>query len=205
MNIGIIGSGSVGSALDGLFRAAGHAVRVGSRAPTAARATVSVLDAVNRSEVVILAIPFDAAQAALPALAPALRGKVVVDATNPLHPDWSPKLLGQQHSAGEEMARLLPGAKVVKAFNTIFADVMTKDRLSRGGQRASAFIASDDQNAAETVAALATSAGFAPIKVGPLSMSRHLEAMAHLNIGIAVGQQGGTNAAFVYHQVSAVH
>jgi 8-hydroxy-5-deazaflavin:NADPH oxidoreductase len=203
MNIGIIGSGNVGSALHALFRAAGHEVRVGSRAPTAAQATVSVLDAVKQSDVVVLALPFDAAQEALPALVSALRGKVVVDATNPLNADWSPKLLGQQHSAGEEMARLLPGATVVKAFNTVFADVMTKDRLSRGGHRASTFIASDDHSAAETVSALATSAGFAPIKVGPLSASRYLEAMAHLNIAIAIGQQGGTNAAFVYHQVNA--
>jgi 8-hydroxy-5-deazaflavin:NADPH oxidoreductase len=100
------------------------------------------------------------------------------------------------------MERLLPGARVVKAFNTVFADVMTKDRLPRGGQRATAFIASNDGRAADAVAALAQSAGFAPIKVGPLSASRYLEAMAHPNTGIAVGQKGETNAAFVHHQIA---
>jgi 8-hydroxy-5-deazaflavin:NADPH oxidoreductase len=202
MKIGIIGSGSVGTALQKLFQAAGHDVALGSRTPASDRGTRSVLDAVSSSDVVVLAIPFSAVPQALHAIAPALRGKVVIDATNPLNSDWSPRLLGQENSAGEEIARLLPDAKVVKAFNTVFADVMTADRLSRGGQRATTFVASDDDGASQTVAVLAQSAGFAAVRVGPLSASRYLEAMAHLNIGIAVGQKGGTNAAFVYHRAT---
>jgi hypothetical protein len=120
----------------------------------------------------------------------------------PLFAQWSPLLLGQDNSAGEEIQRLLPGARVVKAFNTVFADVMTSDRLSRDGQRATTFIAGDDERADDEAAALARSVGFAAVKVGPLSASRYLEAMAHLNIGIAVGQKGGTNAAFLYHQAA---
>jgi 8-hydroxy-5-deazaflavin:NADPH oxidoreductase len=202
MNIGIIGSGSVGSALRKLFEAAGHGVVMGSRSPARERATVSVVEAAGRADVVVLAIPFSAAADVLPAMAPALQGKVVIDPTNPLNPDWSPLLLGQANSAGEEIQRLLPGARVVKAFNTVFADVMTSDRLSRDGQRATTFIAGDDERADDEAAALARSAGFAAVKVGPLSASRYLEAMAHLNIGIAVGQKGGTNAAFLYHQAA---
>jgi 8-hydroxy-5-deazaflavin:NADPH oxidoreductase len=202
MNICIIGSGSVGSALQKLFRAAGHIVVVGSRSPAAGRGTVSVLEAVGHGDIVVLAVPFSAAPDVLPPIVPILRGKIVIDPTNPLNPDWSPRLLGQENSAGEEIERLLPGARVVKAFNTVFADVMTKDRLLRNGQRATTFIASNDADAASVVAALAQSAGFAPVKVGMLSASRHMEAMAHLNIGIAVGQKGGTNAAFLYHQVA---
>jgi 8-hydroxy-5-deazaflavin:NADPH oxidoreductase len=201
MNIGIIGSGSVGSALRKLFEAAGHDVVVGSRSPTRDRATVSNSEAA-RAHVVVLAIPFDAVADLLPTLAPALQGKVVIDPTNPLNPDWSPRLLGQDNSAGETIQRLLPGAHVVKAFNTVFADVMTGDRLSRSGQPATAFIACDDERAADEAAALARSAGFAAVKVGSLSASRYLEAMAHLNIVIAVGRRGGTNAAFVYHQAA---
>jgi 8-hydroxy-5-deazaflavin:NADPH oxidoreductase len=203
MNIGIIGSGSVGSALRELFEAAGHDVVMGSRSPADERATVSVAEAAGRAGVVVLAIPFNAAADLLPAIAQTLRGKVVIDPTNPLNPDWSPRRLGQDDSAGESIQRLLPGARVVKAFNTVFADVMTGDRLSRDGQRATAFIAGNDEGANEEAAALAHSAGFAAVKVGPLSSSRYLEAMAHLNIGIAVGRKGGTNAAFVYHQAAS--
>jgi 8-hydroxy-5-deazaflavin:NADPH oxidoreductase len=200
MNIGIIGSGSVGSALQKLFRAAGHGVVVGSRSPVAERGTVSVLEAAGQGDIIVLALPFSAAQDVLSPIAPTLRGKIVIDPTNPLNPDWSPRLLGQENSAGEEIERLLPGARVVKAFNTVFADVMTKDRLLRNGQRATTFIASNEEDAANVVVALAQSSGFAPIKLGSLSASRYLEAVAHLNIGIAVGQKGGTKAAFIYHQ-----
>jgi 8-hydroxy-5-deazaflavin:NADPH oxidoreductase len=202
MKVCIIGSGSVGSALQKLFRAAGHDVIVGSRSPVVERGTVSVLEAVGHGDIVVLAVPFSAASSTLPSIAAILRGKIVIDPTNPLKPDWSPLLLGQENSAGEEIERLLPGARVVKAFNTVFADVMTKDRLLRSGQSATTFIASNDEDAADLVAALARSAGFAPIKVGLLSASRYMEAMAHLNIGIAVGQKGGTNAAFLYHQAA---
>jgi 8-hydroxy-5-deazaflavin:NADPH oxidoreductase len=201
MNIGIIGSGSVGTALQKLFMAAGCQVVLGSRSPSPQRDTVSPLQAAEQGDVVVLAIPFSAIPQVLATIAPALRGKVVIDPTNPLNPDWSPLLLGQENSAGEEIARLLATSKVVKAFNTVFADVMTAQGLVRGDHRATTFIASDDEDAANTVATLARSAGFAPVKAGPLATARYLEAMAHLNIGIAVGQKGGTNAAFVYDQV----
>jgi 8-hydroxy-5-deazaflavin:NADPH oxidoreductase len=202
MNIGIIGSGSVATALQGLFQPAGHQVLLGSRSASTARGTVGVLEAAKWGEIVVLAIPFSSASHVLPTIASAVSGKIVIDAMNPLQADWSPLLLGQENSAGEEAQRLLPGATVVKAFNTVFADVMTMAGLARGGQPATAFIASDVPAAADTVATLARSSGFAPVKVGALSASRHLEAMAHLNIGIAIGQKGGTRAAFVYHQAA---
>ena len=111
-------------------------------------------------------------------------------------------LLGQENSAGEEVARLLPASKVAKAFNTIFADVMRADGLAAGGRRVTCFVASDDAASLTTVADLARSAGFAPRAVGPLKMARHLEAIAHLNIQIAVGMKAGTSAAFFYEPVA---
>jgi 8-hydroxy-5-deazaflavin:NADPH oxidoreductase len=202
MNVGIVGSGNVGQALSRLLSSTGHQVRVGSRSPLSSRATVSVADAVDHGECVVLAVPFTALSQLLPSLAQELQSKIVIDPTNPLNPDWSPLLLGQENSAGEEVGRMLPASRVVKAFNTVFADVMTKQRLARSGLAATTFVASNDAEAADLVCSLAQSAGFAPVKVGGLSASRHLEAMAHLNIGIAVGQKGGTNAAFVYHQAA---
>ena len=74
---------------------------------------------------------------------------------------------------------------------------MTPDRIDRGGHAVTAFIAGDDAQANATVAELAASAGFAPLITGALHNARYLEAMAHLNIQIAVVGGGGTNAGFV--------
>lgn len=207
MKIGIIGGGNVGGALACLAQAAGHEVRIGLRETVTREdgiAVVSMAEACAHGEIVILAIPFLACADTLPALAPTLAGRIVVDATNPLQADWSPLLLGETDSAGQRIAALLPGARVVKAFNTVFADVMHPQGLSRrGGARVTAFVAADDVDAAATVAEFAGGLGFAALYVGALAQARHLEAVAHLNIAIAVGRGGGTDAAFVYDQRNA--
>jgi hypothetical protein len=105
-------------------------------------------------------------------------------------------LLGQENSASEEIDRLLPRAYIVKAFNTIFADAMSQPM--RGGQAIAAFIAGDNEEAKQKVITLASEIGYAPVDTGPLYTARYLESMAHLNIEIAVGRGGGTNAAFIY-------
>lgn len=130
---------------------------------------------------------------------PQLHGKIVIDATNPLNADWFPVGFADASSAAEEITLLLPGSRIVNAFNTVFADVMKSTRLLRGGARGSSFIASDDANATERVAQLADSTGFAAVPVGPLRLARYLEPIAHLNIAIAVGI-GGTQSAFVFNR-----
>ena len=134
-------------------------------------------------------------------LAPALEGKIIIDNTNPLNDDWSPLLLGQENSAGEEIQRALPKSFVVKAFSTIFADIMQKEAHNRAGHTITAFIAGNDDGAKNTIMQLAQEVGFAPLNVGDITSSRYLEAMGHLNIRIAVPLGGGTNAAYLYHQV----
>jgi 8-hydroxy-5-deazaflavin:NADPH oxidoreductase len=130
------------------------------------------------SDVIVAAVPFGVSEAVLVPLAPLLRNKVLIDCTNPLNPDWSPVLLGQENSAAEVLAKALPDTYVVKAFNTIFADVMAAEYLSRGGLRAR-------------------------LTFQLCGLARYLEAMAHLNIQLAVGQKGGTSAALNYHQFGA--
>ena len=123
----------------------------------------------------------------------------MVDITNPIHlVDWSPLFLGED-SGGEQAARLLPESRVVKAFNTIFADVMKVDKQQFNGQKLTAFIASDDADASMVIKKLADEAGFDGLIVGGIKNARHLEAIAHLNIAIALGG-GGTNAGFTYFQ-----
>ena len=205
MDIGIIGGGNVGCRLAHLLTDAGHRVWVGVRQPDG-RPTdggytlVPVEEAAERGKVIILALPYTAMPSALPPLAERLTGKIVVDATNPLGDDWSPLPLGEVTSGAEEIVRWLPDVRVVKAFKTVFADVMTPEHLDRDGRKVTLFIAGDDEDANTQIANLGRDVGFAPLVTGPLRNARYLEAMAHLNIAIAVGQGGGTNAAFLYDQ-----
>ncbi len=183
-NISILGTGNVGGSLGNLFSHHGFKVTWGARDPEKAAATlghgsrvVSFADAAQPSDIVIVAIPWTNALDVLKSL-PALDGKIIIDATNPLNADWSPLLLGQEISAGEEIQRALPRCRVVKAFNTIFADMMTPERI--------AFYSSDDPAAKSSVWELLSAIGLHPEDAGALSSARWLEGMAHLNIRIAV-------------------
>ncbi|MEM8730117.1 MAG: NAD(P)-binding domain-containing protein [Pseudomonadota bacterium] len=198
MKIGVLGRGHVGGNLADLARAGGHDVRVGSRS-----GPVSLADAAEHGDIVILAVHYQAARDVLAPLEGVLQGKILVDATNPVNDDWSPLLLGQETSAAEEIESQVPGARVVKAFNTIFADVMDAAHQDRKGHKITSFVAGDAAEAVAKVAELAESMGFAPVPVTKLSAARYLEALAHLNIELALGQGGGTDAAVLYHRGAA--
>lgn len=196
MNISFIGAGNVASNLGNLFTSAGHSVRFGTHHPQ--NEQLSVTEAISFGEVVCFAIPFSAMKEVLKENRENLKGKIVVDITNAINiSDWSPVFLGE-NSGGEQTASLLPESKVVKAFNTIFADAMKLDKQF-DGQKLTAFIASDDPEAASTVKKLADDAGFNGFVVGGIKNARHLEAMAHLNIAVALSG-GGTDAGFIYVQ-----
>lgn len=203
MKIGIIGSGNVARKIAALCARAGHQVRLSQRqgsegASQEEMAPGTFAQAAEHGEVVILAIPYSACESVLPTIRGPLGDKIVIDASNPLGPDWSPLPLGPDNSAGEAIARLLPESRVVKAFNTVFADSMTVAGLQRGAMRAAGFLCGDVAEANARVAELLDSLGFAPIDAGPMLAARYLEAMAHLNIQLAVGMGGGTNAVFLY-------
>jgi 8-hydroxy-5-deazaflavin:NADPH oxidoreductase len=199
--IAFIGSGPVAQNLATLARAAGHETIVSSRTPNPALETLSYAQAAEQGDIIVLAIPYRAAAETVAKLVNQFANKIVIDATNPLNEDYTPINLGADTSAGQEIAALLPHARIVKAFNTIFANVMQANHQNRAGLPATAFIATDHAEAHTTVANLASEMGFAPIRTGPLNTAKYLEAMAHLNIQIAFRENGGPNAAFVYHQV----
>jgi 8-hydroxy-5-deazaflavin:NADPH oxidoreductase len=197
MTISFIGAGHVATNLGALFTHAGHTVFYGKRQPNAAQ--LPIADAIHQGDIICFAVPYSAMRGLLTEFREALAGKIVVDITNPINiQDWSPLLLGQENSAGEETARLLPQSKVVKAFNSIFADVMIAEKQVFRGEKLTAFIASDALEAANIVKQLADDAGFSGFVVGGIKNARYLEAMAHLNIAIA--SSGGTDAGFKYFQ-----
>ena len=135
MNITIIGSGHVGRALGDGWRKAGHSITFAAREPAGTKAAelkkagftvVATADAARSGDVIVVATPWDAVPATFHALGP-LAGMIVVDATNPL----TAKLelaLGFSDSAGETVARLASGARVVKAFNTTGANNMADSK-----------------------------------------------------------------------------
>ncbi|MDB5930722.1 MAG: putative oxidoreductase, coenzyme F420-dependent, partial [Polaromonas sp.] len=124
-----------------------------------------------------------------------LTGKVVIDITNPLTADYMGLTLGFDTSAAEEIAKALPGAQVVKAFNTVLAQVLTEGPAFSNGQTVPVFYAGDDERAKQTVRALAESIGFQPVNAGGLKNARYLEPMAGLNIYFAYGAGQGTQIA----------
>ncbi len=203
MNILLLGAGNMGSALAHQFTRAGHTVRLAATSLQKATAVASEIAGVTAvelagsaaaSDVIVIATPFDQAVAALQAAGP-VDGKVVIDITNPLTADFMGLTIGHDTSAAEEIAKAIPTADVVKAFNTLFAQVLAEGASFGNGQTAPAFVASDSERAKATATALAESIGFQPVDAGPLRNARYLEPVAGLNIYFGYGAGLGTNVA----------
>ena len=191
MNIAIIGAGNVGKAITSSATKAGHSVTLSSASgdsaiaaaqESGARAAASNREAVEGADVVVLAVPYSAVDEILGEVGASLDGKVLVDATNPLKPDYSG--LATNGSSGAEVIQgKAQGARVVKAFNTAFAARQADPNVA-GGLRVDGYVAGDDEAAKETVLALLADIGFNPVDAGSLAMARHLEGMAWLNISL---------------------
>jgi 8-hydroxy-5-deazaflavin:NADPH oxidoreductase len=203
MNITILGAGNMGSALAKQFARAGHQVRITSRDPAKARAVadavpgsaiVAAKEAAAGSDVVIVATSYADAVPALRSLG-SLAGKVVIDITNPLTPDYMGLTVGFNSSAAEEIAKAVPGAEVVKAFNTLFAQVIANGAAPAGSQAVPVYFASDSERAKQTAKALIESIGFKAVDAGGLKNARYLEPLAGLNIYFGYGAGQGTGIA----------
>jgi len=141
-----------------------------------------------------LATGYESAAAALNAVGE-LQGKVVIDITNPLTADYMGLTLGYSTSSAEEIANAVPGAEVVKGFNTIFAKVLSDGADFADGRKSTVFVASDSVRAKQTAAALAQSMGFDVVDAGGLKNARYLEPLAGLNIYLGYGAGLGTAIA----------
>ena len=203
MKITVIGAGNMGAAFVKQLTRAGHQVSVTAREVTktaqvavanpGAKA-VPVAGAAAGADAVVLATGYADAAAALQAVGD-LTGTVVIDITNPLTADYMGLTLGHNTSAAEEIAKAVPGAEVVKAFNTVFAQVLAEGADFGNGRKVSVFVASDSERAKQTARALAESIGFEVVDAGGLKNARYLEPLAGLNIYLGYGAGLGTGIA----------
>jgi 8-hydroxy-5-deazaflavin:NADPH oxidoreductase len=202
MKIGIIGAGNMGSAFAKRLGAAGHEVTITaqdlSHAEQAASATGAGVRAVPQgqiaagAEVLILATPYGESVDALHG-AGDTDGKTVIDISNPLNDDMSGLTVGFTSSAAEEIQKAVPNARIVKAFNTVFAQVLGADATAVPNVQV--LYAGDDDAAKKTVRTLIESARFEAIDAGPLSNARYLEPLGMLNIYLGYVAGRGTESA----------
>jgi hypothetical protein len=152
----------------------------------------TVKEAAEFGEVILVATPWSSTAEAIKTAGP-LDGKTVIDCTNPVEPDLSGLVIGHTTSAAEEIAKSAPGANVVKAFNTVFAEVYHSASRLFGSRIPNLFYCGDDDNAKNTTRGLIIEAGFEPVDAGPLKCARYLEPLAMLVIQLGHGQRLGTN------------
>jgi predicted dinucleotide-binding enzyme len=186
-SIAIIGSGKVGTALRQGLERAGYEVRMAGKG--------QVTDAAASADIIILAVPFTALTGVAQELQKVADGKPVIDVTNALTPDMQ-LAVGFSTSGAEELQKAVPRARVVKAFNTVFAQHMS--RGSAAGQQLSLFAASDDEAARKAVLELGKAIGFDAIDAGPLKNARHLEAIGYFNIQLGYVLGNGADTGFKY-------
>jgi 8-hydroxy-5-deazaflavin:NADPH oxidoreductase len=204
MNIAIIGTGRVAAALGKGWAKKGHVITFASRNPNEPKVlgllaevganglATRLEDAVSRSTIIVLAVPFSAVEERL-RRAGTLQDKVLVDCTNPIAPGLRP-LFDSSTSGAEQIAGWAPGAKVVKAFNTTGAENMANPVYN--GQPIMMPICGNDALAKAAVWQLAEDIGFEPVDAGALSAARHLESLALLWIHLANLGELGRNIAF---------
>lgn len=171
--VGIIGDGNVGSALRRGLQRAGYDVRA------VGKGSGQVKETGGWADIVILAVPYSAIDDAIVELGNGISGKTLLDVTNALTPDMQ-LASGCTTSGAEALQQKARGAKVVKAFNTQFAQHM--DSGAVGGQPLTTFVAGDEATAKAQVIQMARDIGFDVVDAGPLQNARLLEPLGYFNI-----------------------
>jgi hypothetical protein len=190
MNIAILGAGNVGATLGKRFAEQGHAVSFGVPNPrkyadSGLPGTVSaVAEAAQTAEILLLAVPYNAVEQVIRECGD-LRGKILIDATNPLGMTEKGLALttGFSTSGAETIAALAPDARLVKCFNQTGFGNMAQPNY--GERRAVMFVCGDDEASRAKVCALSEAVGFETIDAGALSVARLLEPLAMLWIHLA--------------------
>jgi 8-hydroxy-5-deazaflavin:NADPH oxidoreductase len=199
--VAIIGTGTIGGTLAANFAAGGQDFLLADRDQDKARKlaahlggyaeAMSIDEAVERADVLVIALWLDAFQQIIAQYGGRLAGKVIIDPSNPVGPDGSAgyrKVIGEQESSGQILAELLPpGTRLVKAFGTLSAPTLSS-AARREPERAVQFYAADDDAAGDLVADLIRVDGYEPVRVGGLDQSIRIEMFGDLHEYGALGR-----------------
>ena len=203
MKVTLVGTGNMGSALAKHLVAAPHSLTITGRDATKGAALAQSVGATfetdapaKGAEVVIVATGYGDAINALRS-AGDLTGKTIIDITNPLTPDYMGLTVGHSTSAAEEIQKAFPSAHVVKAFNTVFAQVLAGGP-TLSGATVPVYLAGDDTGAKAAVEELVKSMGFSAVDAGGLKNARYLEPLGGLNIYFGYRAGRGTSIAPVW-------
>jgi predicted dinucleotide-binding enzyme len=198
MDITVIGTGNMARGIATRALEGGHGVTLLGTERAKAEALAADLPGEARTgevgdpltgDVVVLGVWYQAVPDVLARYGDQLDGKVVVDITNPVDPETYAPLTVEAGSVAQEIAGAVPGAKVVKAFNTTFAGTLVEGQVA--GTPLDVFMASDDEAAKSAVSQLAADSGMRAIDVGPLALAHQLEGAGYVNMAIQPGL--GTN------------
>jgi 8-hydroxy-5-deazaflavin:NADPH oxidoreductase len=200
MKIGIIGAGNMGRALGKIWASQGHEVMLSySRDRTKLDAIAQSIDAragtpaeaVQFAEVILLVVPWGVVPDAI-ASAGSMAGKTVITCINPINADFSGLEIGTTTSAAEEIAQMIPGAKLVEVLFS-FAEILQSDSRQFGSDTPTQFYCGDDQEAKTVVAKLIADVGLQPIDAGSLASARYLEPLGMLLVQLAYANGMGTD------------
>jgi hypothetical protein len=200
VDITIIGTGNMARGIATRVLAGGHSVTLLGTSTDKAEALAAELEGDVRAgtsgdplagDVIVLAVWYQAVDEVLTTYGDQLAGRIVVDITNPVDPETYAPLTIEEGSVAQHIAARVPGARVVKAFNTTFAGTLVEGAVA--GQPLDVFLAGDDQAAKDTVKQLVRDGGLRPVDVGPLALAHHVEALGYLNM--AIQPDLGTNYA----------
>jgi 8-hydroxy-5-deazaflavin:NADPH oxidoreductase len=203
MRVAVVGTGNMATGLGRQLAAGGHEVIVGSRDPERAKAKAeesgaaghgSYAEAVEKADAFLLAVNWWDIEGVFPQLGD-VEGKILIDCTNPYTDNTysTPADLGGR-SAAEVIQERLPGTRVVKAWNYVYAQIVNSSP-DFGGRAASVLLASDDVEAKHAVAQLARDAGYDPWDAGPLWSAFNVEKVAAVMVTIAYVVGTGTDQA----------
>lgn len=206
MDVTIIGTGNMARGIGKRVLAGGHGLTVvGKDQGKAEEAAAALRESANGGslatavaggdiggDVVVLAVYYPDARAALEQYGDQLSGKTVVDITNPVNETYDALVVPADSSATQELAKLAEGAILVKAFNTTFAGTLEAGEVA--GQPLDVLIAGDDEGAKEAVATLVRDGGLNPVDAGPQHRARELEAagLLHMSVQQSLGTSYGS-------------
>lgn len=209
----MIGCGKVGRALGGWLAARGRPVWFSSRRLESAREAQleagngaqagTLAEVIAACDVALLTLPFEAVEPTLGTVKERLAGKVLIDVTNPITANHRGLKIGHTSSGAEQIAAAFPEARVVKAFNAVFAEVYAARTPQLSRVPISILYAGDDPAAKAEVKDLIRLLGFDPVDSGALENARYLEPLSLLNMQLGRGLENGTSIGFALTRGSA--